>query len=84
MAKRKNFNHPSINWNKRSYNLFPIKNNPASVRRRGYKMGSADVLPTVPRVDLYHRQNVSLLRVEPEKEWIMEKDPKKFGPLLNG
>ena len=38
-------------------------------------MGSADVLPTVPRVDLYHRQNVSLLQMEPEKGWVMEIDP---------
>jgi len=59
-------------------------NNPASVKRRGYKMGSADVLPTVPRVDLYHRQNVSLPRLEPEKGWIMGLDPINFGPLLNG
>ncbi len=38
-------------------------------------MGSADVLPTVPRVDLYHRQNVSLLQMESEKGWVTEIDP---------
>ena len=43
-------------------------------------MGSADVLPTVPQIDLYHRQNKSLLGLEPEKGWVMKIDPINFGP----
>ena len=37
-------------------------------------------LPEVPRLDLYHRQNKSLLGLESEKGWVMGIDPKHFGP----
>jgi len=45
-------------------------------------MGSVDVQPTVPRVDLYHCQNTSLPRLELEKGWIIELDPINFGPIF--
>ena len=50
--------------------------------RRDYKMGSADVLPADPRVDLYHRQNISLPRIVPEKGWVLGFNPTNFGPLF--